>query len=99
MKYIYILAFIMLLSCQKNKPVNIPDIEGKMKVIKNCAGYYLLHNTTNYKVCNRELLNNYNDGDIITVSLRKTKDCSYYPYTECAMAFGYSSWVEILSVK
>lgn len=89
----------MLLSCQKSKPVYIPDIEGKMTVIKNCAGYYLMHNTTIYKVCNRPLLNNYNDGDMITVSLKKTKNCSYYPYIECTMAFGYNSLVEVLSVE
>jgi len=99
MKSIFTLAFIVLLGCQKSNPVNVPDIEGKMTVIKNCTGDYLMHNTIIYKVCNRPLLNKYNDGDIITASLKNTKNCSHYSYIECAMAFGYSSWVEVLSTE
>ena len=93
----FLLCFITVcssFSCKKATNANAT-------VVKNCTGVYLQINTSNYKVCNKEILNNYEGGEKVNASFRIANDntCKAKDDVICMMAFPFKDWVVIIKVE
>jgi hypothetical protein len=75
MRYVFLLLScigLFTLSCSKEK------IE-EFTVLKDCSSTFLLGENISYYICNEDKLNNYNNGDKISVVL-KPLSCKYAMY-------------------
>lgn len=66
-------------------------------VFKNCTGSYLRFEDNDFKVCNQEIIESYQKGEVITVSLRHIDQCSY-DYA-CNLYYPFEGWVEVLEIE
>lgn len=48
----------------------------EMEVIKDCTGVYLRFNNKDYQVCNEEKLAAYSNGEHVTATFKKIKNCT-----------------------
>lgn len=91
MKLLTLFFFIFfLLSCTK---------EDDMIVIKDCTGTYLRKNDKDFKVCNEELLDKYEDEQVITVSYKRAdEECEKEGFV-CELYHKFEHYIEIETVK
>lgn len=89
---ILILTFLIF-SCKKE--VN----SRKMTVIKNCTGLYLEFKDENFKVCNRELLDNFENNEKVRASFKILSECQIPSPFVCEMFFDFKEDVEVTSIK
>lgn len=75
-------------------------ISSEMTVVKNCTGVYLKNNNNSYRVCNYNLLDDYQDGDKINITVKKTESCiEESPFNICYLNYPSKGVVEILNIK
>ncbi|NLB86178.1 MAG: hypothetical protein GX793_03855 [Bacteroidales bacterium] len=87
-----IFLFFTLNSCKK--------INTEMTVIKNCTGIYIKNYNKSYRVCNYNLLDNYENGDKIRVLVKKIENCTIEcSISNCMLVYPSNGWVEILEIK
>lgn len=66
-------------------------------VIKNCTGSYLRFEDNDFKICNQEIIESYQEDEVITANLRHIDHCSY-DYA-CNLYYPFEGWVEILEIE
>ncbi|MCI5059379.1 MAG: hypothetical protein MRY83_24920 [Flavobacteriales bacterium] len=69
------------------------------KVIRNCTGIYLNVDNKNYKVCNRDILQNYENEEPLTATFKKAEDCDLQSELVCFMHFDFEHYIEIKDIK
>lgn len=92
-KLITVLALLLAAqSCTKQKLKNAI-------VDKDCTGTYIRINSKAYSVCNKESLDNFNNGDQVNVKFQETQECDSVEIF-CLLVYPYTvvSTVEILDV-
>jgi hypothetical protein len=92
--FLLVTLFFSLVSCKKER-------NASAVVLRNCTGTYLQSESKNYRVCNIEKLSPYADGDKVTATFKKTKDCngSAKDQIVCAMVFEFESWIDVEKIK
>ncbi len=87
-----LLISLSIYSCKKTS--------NRMTVVKNCTGIYVAKHGNSYRVCNYNLLEDYQDGDKINITIKKIKHCSIkYPFSNCMLVYPSKGVVEIIKIK
>lgn len=69
-------------------------------VTKDCTGTYLTIDSKDFKVCNEEILEAYDEGTKIKASFKKLKECqALEDKVTCELYHEYKYWIEIKSLK
>ncbi len=66
-------------------------------VIKNCTGSYLRFQENDFKICNPEIIESQQEGEVITVKLRYIDQCT--DDYACNLHYPFEGWVEILEIE
>lgn len=87
-------SIAILSSCTKQHSQNVT-------VIKDCTGSYLRIDNKDYRVCNLEMVSAFKDGEQISASYQKIKEChgSAIDAIVCMMVHQNEGWIEVLSVE
>ena len=97
MKTIKIISFLAVIlffsSCEK-------DIFGNIEVVHNCTGSYLKIDGNNYLICNKDIVDNYEDGDIVSaeVDYITWNDCNN-TWAACFMAFEHEGVIQVKTIS
>ena len=97
MKTIKILSFfatiLLFSSCEKG-------IFGNIVVIQNCTGSYLKIDCEHYLICNKEIVDDYEDGAIVNAEVEYISwdDCNN-TWAACLMAFEYEGVIELKTIS
>lgn len=92
MKYLILsLVLFSFTACKKNSNKAIVD--------KDCTGSYLTIKDNDYRVCNAEILDSYQDGDELKVTYKKVNNCEADTGIYCELYHPYKSHIEILEIK
>ncbi len=84
---------IILLSCSD-------DIEGEMIVIKDCTGSYLRFNDKDYRICNFEIVDDFEDGTEVKASFTEIESCSAYDNVNiCDMLHINEGWITVTKIN
>lgn len=87
-----LLISLSIYSCKKTS--------NRMTVVKNCTGIYVAKHGNSYRVCNYNLLDDYQDGDKINITVKKTESCiEESPFNICYLNYPSKGVVEILNIK
>ncbi len=71
-----------------------------MTVIKNCTGTYLRFKDKNYKVCNTDITDSYNNSDEVNASFKKIEDCkAFEDLIICALAFEFEDIIDVTKIE
>lgn len=81
---------LLLSSCYKRNIFGI--------VHRNCTGTYIKFDERFYRVGNKDILQDFQSGEMVEVSFRTCNDCFDEDEIICMMAMEYESVIEILSV-
>ncbi|MCP4440315.1 MAG: hypothetical protein GY810_15325 [Aureispira sp.] len=93
-KILSLLAAIQFFSsCQKDTFKNIV-------VVHHCTGSYLKIEGKNHLICNKEVVNNYKDGAIVTaeVDYITWEDCDN-TWAACMMEFPYEGVIQVKTIN
>lgn len=89
---ITMIVCLAMLSCKKTNQ--------DATVTKDCTGTYLTIDSKDFKVCNEDILEAYEDGTIITASFKKLKECKPLENkVTCELYHEYKYWIEITKIK
>lgn len=93
MRILNVVIFVTIMfSCQKS--------EKNMEVIKDCTGSYLRDNGKDYKVCNIEMLENYESGQDVTVAYAHLSSCEALDTViVCELYHPYEGWIKIKEIE
>jgi SH3-like domain-containing protein len=72
-----------------------------MTVVKDCTGTYLRYKEKDYHVCNLEMTSSYENGALVTATVKKIKECKGSAMNEivCAMIHDNEGWILIEKIK
>lgn len=72
-----------------------------MTVVKDCTGSYLRYKGKDYRVCNLEMTSSFEDGVIVTATIKKIKECNGSAMNEivCATTHDNEGWIHIEKIK
>ena len=90
--FLAIILIIIVTACSK---VNNRD----MTVIKDCTGSYLRFHGNDYRICNIEIVENYDDGTEVEASFKKIDDCPDYDEAMCEMLHLNEGWINVTKIK
>ena len=95
MKKIFILTllslFFIITSCSK---ITSEEVE----IVKDCTGSYLKFNNKDYHICNEEIVNGFNNGDIVEASFRRIDECNNTGAI-CMMAHKNEGWIKVTKIE
>ena len=90
MKKITLLLLLpLLIACEK---------EDEMEVIKDCTGTYLRKNNKDFKVCNKEVLDEFDENVTVTVTYIKLEDCNEEGFL-CELYHEYEGFIEVKEIE
>lgn len=81
---------MILLSCTK---------QADMIVIKDCTGTYLRKNDKDFKVCNEELLNEYEDEQVVTITYTRVDGGCKPEGFVCELYHQFEYYIEVETVQ
>ena len=85
---------LSLPSCKKKV------LNEEMTVIKNCTGTYLVFKEKNYKVCNTNQTDSFQDKETVSASFKKLKECKgLEDKIICALAFQFEDIIEVTYIE
>lgn len=93
-KVFFILAVLALYYFTGCEKIN----EQHMIVVKDCTGTYLRQYGDDYKVCNFEKLDSYENGRVVAVTYSEINECPDFLYS-CEMLHLYKGWIEVNTVE
>ncbi|SFT53497.1 hypothetical protein SAMN05216474_1145 [Lishizhenia tianjinensis] len=90
MKYLTLLFTLpFLFACSKQED---------MQLIKDCTGTYLRKNKKDLKVCNDEILTNYEENELITVVYERVEDCAPQQGFVCELYHEHEGYIVVESI-
>ena len=69
-----------------------------MKVIRDCTGTYLRADGQDFRVCNTSALGNFDDNEVIHVTVEKVEHCDPPAEAICLMAHEHRGLVKVREV-
>lgn len=88
--FVVLVAWLSLSGCT--------DSQSQIATVKkNCTGSYLRFEDNEFKICNPEIIETYQGGEIITVTIQYNDQCSYD--FACNLEYPFEGWVEILEIE
>lgn len=91
-KLLLIVVVFTSISCKKN------NVQATLS--RDCTGDYLTIGSYDYKVCNQELTDAFENGTVVEVDYRKVRKCNALEgKVVCELLHKYRSIIEIKSLK
>jgi hypothetical protein len=92
--FLLAIAILICFSCEKDQFTNAT-------VIRDCGNTYLRIEDKDYLVCNLEMVENYNDGAKIKVSINKLNECSSAQVNieVCVILHPNEGWIKVNSIE
>lgn len=89
-----LLIALFISSCYRNDMAPV-------EVVKDCTGTYVKMGESDYKVCNVEKLDSYENGTAVLISYELMDSCDNpnLPPTFCELYHPYEGWVNITELE